>query len=135
MPTHEFQDHIGDVRLRVSAASLEGILAEAARALGQLERESIAPTPERVSRVVRLGPAEPGRLLVDWLNELIFLSETEAWVPEEAEVSRTESGQLEAVVTGPRLVQAPALVKAATHHEVRCARVGAGWEAEVILDV
>src|SRR5512135_110267 len=135
MSTHEFLEHIGETRLRLQAASLESLLAEAAVALGEVELAGIPLEPGHLERQIEVAAVDTGALLVDWLNELIYLAESEACVPVSAEVRLTAPSALEARVTCQRLSRPPALVKAATHHGLRLARVTAGWEAEVILDV
>ena len=135
MASHEFLGHTGETVLQVRADALNQLFAEAAGALGELEREGIPLTEETTSRSVSHAAQDLPSLLVDWLNELIYLSETEAAVPVAATVRVTEPAMLEAEVVLARLERRPALVKAATHHRLRLERDRAGWVAEVTLDV
>ena len=72
-------------------------------------------------------------LLVDWLNELVFLAEVEAFVPERVERLELHGG-LQATLLGvsgrPRH-----LVKAATEHGLEFVHEGEVWRARVVLDV
>jgi len=134
MAHHEYLEHTGEVTLRLAAAELGPLFAEAAVALGELERGTIQPTTEVVVRRIRLEASEPASLLVDWLNELVFLSETESAVPVDATVGLV-GRVLDAEVRLAVLARRPALVKAATHHALRLERDQGGWIAEVTLDV
>lgn len=131
-------DHIGEVRLSAGGSSLEALFEDAGLRFAVLEREQIPVTPARHRCTVTCRAADREALLVEWLNSLIFLSETEAWVPDRIRVTRLTDSELEAEVSGPRLAHPPALVKAATLHGLRLepdARGAGGWTAEVILDV
>ena len=74
-------------------------------------------------------------LLVDWLNEPIYLAEAERWVGVHFTVDSVEDHRVRARIRGVQLDHAAALLKAATLHELRVADVPGGLEGEVILDV
>jgi SHS2 domain-containing protein len=134
-PSHELADHVSEVRLRVRAGSLGELLAEAGRALGELQLRGADVTPYGPWRHLSVSASDRSVLLADWLNELIFLAEAERWVGLDFEVESAEDGRVEARVWGVRLERAPGLVKAATLHGVRVDEVAGGVEGEVILDV
>lgn len=135
MSSHEFLDHTGETVLRVRADSLPDLFAEAAVALGDVERAGITPLGQAIGKRLTLtGPDLPS-LLVDWLNELVFLSETERAVPCSATVEIEDGHRLTAEIGLNRIARRPALVKAATHHGLRLERQQGGWVAEVTLDV
>ena len=86
-------------------------------------------------RRLHVSAADRESLLVDWLNELIFLAETERWVATEFEIERADAESVVARVSGVELARISGLVKAATMHGLRVAEVDGCWEGEVILDV
>lgn len=133
---YQFLEHTGETRLLVTAASLAEVFEEAARALGELERESLEPTGEMVTGTMRVESPDLPALLVDWLNELIYWCEAERAVPGQVAVTLDPTSKTAvAQVHGRRLSHRPALVKAATHHGLRLEQTAHGWEAEVVLDV
>lgn len=142
MASHAFLEHTGETRMLVQAASLEELFAESARGLGKLEREDIATLGDPAVGTFRVSAPDLAALMVDWLNELVYWCETETAVPEVVTVrmdgfggQRDSPRRLDATVSGARLAHRPALVKAATHHGLRCEPTAGGWEAEVVLDV
>ena len=135
MTFHEFLDHTSETVLSLRAANLPSLLEEAARALGGIEQAGIAGTGERVVRRLTVDSTDAAGLLVDFLNELIWLCETEAAVPRDARVQLSGPASLEAEVALERLAAKPSLVKAATRHDVRVESSPAGCEARVTLDV
>jgi SHS2 domain-containing protein len=131
---HRFLEHTGEVRLQIGAESLAGLLAEAARALGLLLLGSREARGSTAVRTIEVRSRDREALLVDWLNEILFLAETELWVPVDIEVDAAEDS-LRASVRGVQVSEAPSLIKAATHHGLRIRSDGNGFEAEVVLDV
>lgn len=132
---HRFDDHTGEVRLSVEAPTLAALFEEAGLALAELMLdESGEPSPE--AQKVSLDAVDRSALLVQWLNELIFLSETHKRVYTEIRVEVVSDTHLDATVRGvfPEVLRTA--VKAATFHEVRVEQEPDGrfW-ARVVLDV
>jgi SHS2 domain-containing protein len=119
----------------VRAPTWPELLAEAGRALGELERRGApagAPGPERE---IEARADDPEALLVDFLNEMIFLAERHRWIPLELDVLEADERHVRARGRGMVLPEPPALVKAATMHGLSLARTSGACEAEVVLDV
>jgi SHS2 domain-containing protein len=133
--SHELIDHTSEVQLRLRADSLGGLLAEAGRALAGLQFRGAEAGITTGPRRLHVSAADRESLLVDWLNELIFLAETERWVATEFEIERADAESVVARVSGVELARISGLVKAATMHGLRVAEVDGWWEGEVILDV
>jgi SHS2 domain-containing protein len=125
------------VRLRVEGASLADLLAEAGRALAELlagPGALGAPLSGPAEEVEVRAPDAPA-LLVDWLNELVFLSETRKRVYTRFEMEEVSEVSIRARVRGmePEALRTP--VKAATLHEARVETRAEGLCATVVLDV
>jgi SHS2 domain-containing protein len=134
-PSVELIEHPGEVRLRLRAASPGELAMVAGRALAELELGH-APGPAAGPwRDVAVSGRDRDAVLVHWLNELIYLAETERWVGVEFAVVRATETELRMRVRGVVVDEAPARVKAATFHGLRIAAVADGVEAEVVLDV
>ncbi|HEY3013411.1 MAG TPA: archease [Gemmatimonadales bacterium] len=133
--SHEIIDHASEVRLRIRAASMSELLAEAGRALAKLQLRESGGTPVPKRRDIEVSASDSAALLAEWLNELIFLSETEAWVPVQFEVTRATETSAKVRASGMSLDRVSGLVKAATLHGLRVDGIPGGLEGEVILDV
>ena len=132
---HHWVDHTSEVQLEVKAESLAGLAVEAGRALGLL---MLRGTPAEVSgpaRTLEVASIDRDALLVDWLNEILFVAETERWVPVEFEVEESSPTRLRAVARGVPVAEVPSSVKAATFHGLRVEEHDGSWRAEVIFDV
>lgn len=132
---HEVLDHTGELGLRVWAPTLEELFAEAGRALREIELPVVSPAfPTRTRTVAVRAPDRPA-LLVEWLNELVYLAERDRWVATEFGKGVVNETEARFEVTGVETPTAPSEVKAATLHNLRLQPFDGGWEAEVILDV
>ena len=134
-PSHEVLEHTGELALLIRAGSFEELLAEAGRALAGVQLPASHGPPESDWEEIALQSADRGALLVDWLNELVFRAERNRWVAVEFEIRHASATHLVALARGVRVTDAPALVKAATLHEVRVDAVPGGVEAHVVLDI
>ncbi len=134
--SHRFGEHTGEVRLEVSAPTCEELFAEAGRALAELMLGELPQTPAAPgTRPVEVHGRDRAALLVDWLNELIFLSETSKQVFTRFQVERITETEARARVAGVAAEALKTPVKAATLHGVSVSRSGGGWQASVVLDV
>jgi SHS2 domain-containing protein len=134
-PRHRWVDHTAEVQLQVGAASLAGLLAEAGRALGALLLRGYATEPSGKPRMIEVSSVDREALLVDWLNEIIFLAEVERWVAVDFDFSEASETRLKASARGVSVADPPALVKAATFHGLAVEERDDGLQAEVIFDV
>lgn len=83
---------------------------------------------------MRVEGRDRGALLVAWLDELVYLAETEDLVPDElGELELTDAG-LRAEV-GFRRAAPRHLVKGATYHRLAFDPTPSGMRATVVLDV
>lgn len=140
--SYRFLDHTADVGAELAAPDLGGLFAAALAAFTDIltERERVEPREER-----RIALSAPGReeLLVDWLEELLYLFETEGALFHDARVA-IEAGEggwaLEATARGeahdPARHPAKVLVKGVTYHGLAVRPAGeGGWVGRVIFDI
>src|SRR5579885_1679089 len=74
---HENFDHTADVGLRIRAADLDTLFAEAGLALFSTIVEEVAAVEARQRIDIKLEGSDPEYLLFDWLRELLFRFDTE----------------------------------------------------------
>jgi len=115
----EVINHTADVGVVAYGANLSQAFANAARALFSLitEPESVEET---LSREIELRAPDEESLLVEWLNELIYLFDTENILFKRFEVSELGGGRLRARGYGEKVNrsrhQLKTGIKAATYH-------------------
>lgn len=132
---HRWVDHTSEVQLQMGAESLAGLAAEAGQALGLLLLRGAPAEPAGPPRTLEVASADREALIVDWLNEILFLAEVDLWVPVEFEIEEASPAHLKAAARGVPVESPPSNVKAATFHGLRVVETEEGLEAEVIFDV
>jgi SHS2 domain-containing protein len=132
----ELLEHTADVGIRACGATLEEVFEQATLGLAEV-LGALRPGPgEAVAVAVTAG--DPGALLVDWLNEVLWLHEVREHAGVAAvRVERVARDRADGTVTFSS-TEPPAegtFVKAVTYHRLRVGRDADGWLAEVYLDV
>lgn len=128
---YRFLEHTAELELELEAESAAGVLREALRAFGELAGHGAG---EAVEREVDVRAPDRPALLAAWLDELLFLAETEHLLPDEADVSVLDAratGRLRGRRGSPR-----PLVKGVTLHRLHFGQEDGGvWRGRVVLDV
>ena len=130
--SYRWVEHTGELELEIEAPTEEQVFGDALRALAELLGDGDHGSD--VSREIRAAGRERAVLLVEWLDELVFLAETESLVPGEVERIGLSDGGVVASVRCHRGKPRP-LVKGATYHRLAFARTRDGFRATVVLDV
>jgi SHS2 domain-containing protein len=134
-PGHEFVDHPSEAHILVRGRTMAEVATEAGLALASLTLGEPLPQATGAWLEIEVRSRDRVALLVDWLNELIFLGESERWMPLEFDVLEATATYVRARLRGAALPESPSLVKAATHHGATLEEVGGALEAHLLLDV
>lgn len=129
-------EHTAEIGLRIQAESPAALYACAARAMFSLLRTQPDTEAPPISRPLEINAADAESLLVDWLNELLFLYETTGAIYVNCRITHWSPTRLEAEAIGFPPRDAPTLhIKAVTYHQLRIAQSEDRWSAEVYLDI
>jgi SHS2 domain-containing protein len=140
MGRSETFEHTADMGLRIFASDLSDLFHTAAEALFDLIVANRSDVRVLETESASLTAESTEDLLIEWLNELIFRSETQHRLYTRFDVALAENGRrLEAKIGGEPIDHRRHVldheVKAATRHELLVRRVDGGWVAEVIVDI
>ncbi|MBI2918417.1 MAG: archease [Chloroflexi bacterium] len=130
-------EHTADIGLVAYGRDLGECFSNAAWGLFSCITDLRRVRPEEV-REVRVEAGDTEALLVDWLNELLFLFDSEGFLGRRFDVVEIGDGRLRARVWGERLDperhRTRIAVKATTYHQLQVVQRD-GWRARVIFDV
>jgi len=133
----EFIDHTADAGVRVEAPTLEDLFETAGLAFTELVT-SVDSVDCPVERRFKLQEDDVETLLVSWLQELLYLLDTEDLVFARFQV-KIHGLSLEATAWGdvfdPNIHTMKTEVKAVTYHQLEVAKSDQGWQAQVIFDI
>ena len=133
----EIVDHTADVGIIAYGADMNQAFANAARALFSLITE-LDDVAEVLYRDIELTAPDEESLLVEWLNELIYLFDVENIVFKRFEITKLNNTQLKARSYGEKVDKSrhklKTGVKAATYHMLRIDKDN-GCKAQVLFDI
>jgi riboflavin kinase/FMN adenylyltransferase len=129
-------EHTADRALWIWGRSLPDLFVGAARGMyslmGDLGDEGLVATEWRT---VSLEGLDRESLLVEWLNELLFLAEVEELLFVRFEIDALTDTTLEARAGGVPAEETKADIKAATYHDLELKEEGEGWSTLITFDV
>lgn len=131
---HRWIEHTSEVELLVEAESKEAVFAEAALALGELLTDESDADNGIVRRELSVRARDLPALLATWLEELVFIAETEGLVPERVVEVDVDAGEARGMIEGRRSLP-QTLVKAITYHRLEMRPIETGWRGRVVFDV
>ena len=130
-------DHTAELELEIEARTEREVLADALKALGELlgvDADDVSRAWEPAERTVSVTASDRPALLAAWLEELVFLAESDGFVA--LDLRRLELGERELTTTVAGVLDdPPPLVKAVTYHRLLFEPSGDGYVARVVLDV
>jgi SHS2 domain-containing protein len=132
-PVYRWVDHTSELELEIGALSERGVLIEGLHALAELLEGDSSPSEHERRTVVASAHDRPA-LLAAWLEELVFLAETDSFIALEVEQMDIGAEQVAATVAGPRGEPRP-IVKAVTYHRLEFEGCGRGYRGRVVFDV
>lgn len=133
----KFIPHTSDVKFEASGKDLNELFASSAKALfsAMLDLKNVKPLTERK---IEVKANDTEHLLHDWLEELIFIFDTESLVLSKFEV-KIKGNTLSAKASGEPLDrqrhQPSVGVKAVAYSPLEVKKTKAGYKATVVVDV
>lgn len=135
MGSFEIIEHTADVGIAARADTLGELFEQAALGLADISGTWVPNTPE-IKIDVELVAPDLGALMVDWLNELMYLQEIHDAAYCAFEVGTVAEGSLRARVGLSRSTgETGTAVKAATWHGLVVEQRADGWFTRVYVDV
>jgi SHS2 domain-containing protein len=127
-------DHTADRAFRVRGRNLPELLENAAQAIVALDRET--PAGERtIRRVIEIEGSDRETLLVNWLNEILYLEQTHHEFYDRFLLSDVTENHLHAQMHGRQLDRSVTSIKAVTFHNLEVKETPEGFEATIVVDV
>jgi len=138
MRKFEFLDHTGDLGIQAYGNSLEELFRHAAEALVYVitDPETVRPAE---ARKITIQANSLDELMVSWLNEFIYLFDTQGLLFHDFDLTALNEKALEATARGETYDESrhpiKTTVKSATYHQLHIRQHKGIWEAQVILDL
>jgi SHS2 domain-containing protein len=131
----ELVHHVADVRLRVTAATLEELFRDAVRGLFAVMHAQAGEAQPVTRRIVVEDSADRTALLVDFLNEVLQRAHVAHECFGEARFLRLDETNAEAELSGVAPAEFEEDVKAVTYHEADVRHENGVWTTMLVLDI
>jgi SHS2 domain-containing protein len=132
----EILEHTADVGIRARGPTLEEAFRQAALGLADIMGARRDATGERLS--ISLSGEDIEGLLVDWLNEVLWLLDARDGVLTGVTVHHVDAsgveGEIFSAPRGDEVLEGTA-VKAVTYHQLKVEAAEGLWTARVFVDV
>jgi SHS2 domain-containing protein len=129
-------DHTADWALHVWAPTRAALFTEAAQGMYALAGARPAEQMTRpVVRGIELSADDYESLLVAWLQELLYDTESEGSLFSEFRILTLAPTHLRAEVTGFARGQLDKVIKAVTYHNLHIRHTPQGFEVTIVFDV
>ncbi len=134
----EILEHTADIGFRVEAGTLAGLFEAAAEALASLAIEKTG-VEEQETCQIEAAAADNEALLVNWLNEVLWLLDGKRLALARFEVAELSEGRVTGKAWGEPFDATrhcvKLVVKGVTYHQLYVRREQSGWCAQVFLDI
>lgn len=127
-------EHTADVAVEVWGEDFGSLLANAAEAMFALQGLPDAEDPTACRRL-ELSAPDRESLLVDWLNELLYLSESHGELYTAFDLAEARDTTLRAMVFGHKGQPTKRKIKAATFHDLRIVEESGELRTRIVFDV
>jgi protein archease len=138
MKRFEILDHTADIGILVYGEDLKSLFENAGEAFFHLITD-LRKVRLRTHRKIEIGGESLERLMVDWLNELLYLHDVENLLFKRFNVESVGEAGLKAKVDGEIFQEGVHViktgVKAATYHQLEVLQEREGWRARIIVDL
>ncbi len=134
----EIIDHTADIGIVAYGADIKQVFANAALGLFNLMAD-LDNLKEDTKRQIELSAEDVEVLLVEWLNELIYISDVEHIIFKRFEINELSNTQLRATCFGEKIKpgqhKLKREIKAATYHMLRLNKEDGSYKVQIIFDI
>ncbi len=134
----EVIDHTADIGIVAYGSDIKGLFANAALGLFSLMLD-LNTIGETVERALELSAEDTDILLVEWLNELIYIFDVEHTAFKRFEIDELTDNTIKARCFGekidPQKQKIRREIKAATYHMLQIEKQDSTYKVQVIFDI
>ena len=135
MRRYKILEHKADLKIRIFGKAKEEIFKNALWALADILKPEFLE--EKSTEHLHLQSADLPSLLVDFLSEILYLTQTKRTVYSEVKFRRFTKNQIDAILFGQKVKSLEEEIKGVTYHDLdihRDNKTGL-WQATLLFDV
>lgn len=131
---YEILEHKADLKIRAIGKTREELFLNMLLGMTESMKPEIKETEGKTKRTIKIKSLDLSALLVDFLNEILYLSQVNKEVYLDVRLKKFYNNELEGEIIGRKINKFGEDIKAATHHnlDVHCNK---NWEATLLFDI
>ena len=135
MEKFEILEHKADLKIRVWGKTKEELFANALLAMSESQKPEIK-NQQKIKREIKIKSLDLPALLVDFLSEALYLSQTNKEVYFKASFEKFTNSEIRGELIGQLVERFGEDIKAVTHHNLEIKRnLSGSWKAIVLFDI
>jgi SHS2 domain-containing protein len=142
---YEILEHTADLKIKVFAEDKKELFENAMLGMFESAGYKAVGNSESFEREIKVYTHDLISLLVDFLSEVLYLSEVEQEIYDKVEFLKFQEDtskidslrfSLEAVLIGKKLKSRETLIKGVTYHDLKISQLTDGsWETVILFDI
>ncbi len=130
----EILEHKADLKIRAFGKEKSELFLNAM--LGMFESAKYEAEGSKIKREIKISSLDLSSLLVDFLSEVLYLSEVNQEVYDEIQFKKFSDKNIEGILIGKKLKRIGVLIKGVTYHDLEIQQRKDGvWEATILFDI
>ena len=136
MKKYEILEHKADLKIRAFGKTKEEVFLNALFGMSESMKPEIKKQEETVAREIKISSLDLPSLLVDFLSEVLYLTQVNKEIYTEAKFKKFTDTELEVELIGKKVERFGEDIKAVTYHGLDIHQRGDGiWEAAILFDI
>lgn len=135
MKKYQILDHKADLKIKVFGKTKKELFENAMLAMFKNAGYEPEKNGRTKKRKIKILAVDLPSLLVDFLNELLYLVETKKLVFTKVKFQKFEDRKIEAVLSGKKLKKTGTHIKGATYYELKIFYKNGKWQTVLLFDI
>ena len=136
MKKYEILEHKADLRIKVFGETKEELFSNALFGMTESQKPEIKKPEEKNQRLIKIKSLDLSSLLVDFLSEVLYLSEVNQEVYNNIQFKKFTNKNIEGTLSGNKLKKIGVIVKGVTYHDLDIhQKKDKNWEVTILFDI
>ncbi len=133
---YEILDHKADLKIRAFGKTKEELFLNVLSGMSENMKPELQKPGEKTKRKIKLSSFDFQALLVDFLSEILYLSQVNKEVFFEAKFKKFSENEIDGEIFGQKTERFGEDIKAVTYHNLEIKKTkNKTWEATVLFDI
>lgn len=136
MINYEILSHPADLKIKVFGRTKEELFSNALLSMMEAKKPELNKDPKIKNRKIKIKSADIELLLVDFLSEVLYLSQINKEAYIQVQFKKFSDFELTGLLKGKKAERFGEDIKAVTHHDLEIKQnLDSTWEATVLFDI